>query len=228
MANPPEQTNEESAPDAKEPARDRGKSKHFSLLRSFALADFITLANASSGMGAILLCLSYLTQRDAGAMWTALALFPVALVCDVADGSVARWRRRSSPFGADLDSLADVVSFGVAPAVLGHTLGLNGGWDGLVLVFFVGCGISRLARFNVTAAALTTDKGKVSHFEGTPIPTSLLLVAVLTAAFGSGAVHDHVWLGRIELGPWGLHPLVFMYLLSGMAMISATLKIPKP
>lgn len=202
--------------------------KHFSLIRSFALADFITLANGAAGMGAILLCLRYLTDRDEGTMWGALALFPIALICDVLDGSVARWRRKSSPFGADLDSLADVVSFGVAPAVLGHTLGLNGGWDALVLVFFVGCGISRLARFNVTAPALTTAKGKVSHFEGTPIPTSLLLVAVLAAAFGSDAVHDSVWLGSVAIGPWTLHPLVLMYAFSGGAMVSATLRIPKP
>ena len=53
--------------------------------------------------------------------------------------------------GADLDSLADVISFGVAPAVLGFTLGLRGGWDMLSLTYFVVCGVSRLARFNVTA-----------------------------------------------------------------------------
>ena len=71
------------------------------------------------------------------------------------DGYVARLNRaRQSVLGADLDSLADVISFGVAPAVLGFTLGLRGGWDMLVLTYFVVCGVSRLARFNVTAAAL--------------------------------------------------------------------------
>ena len=70
------------------------------------------------------------------------------------DGYVARLNRtRQSVLGADLDSLADVISFGVAPAVLGFTLGLRGGWDMLVLTYFVVCGVSRLARFNVTAAA---------------------------------------------------------------------------
>jgi CDP-diacylglycerol--serine O-phosphatidyltransferase len=220
MGQPPEEP-------MKATAEEKPRARHFSMLRSFALADFITLANGASGMGAILLCLRYLDDREANLMWGALALFPVALVCDVFDGSVARWRR-SSALGADLDSLADVVSFGVAPAVLGHTLGFTGGWDAMVLVFFVCCGISRLARFNATAASLMTDKGKVSHFQGTPIPTSLLLVAVLAAAFGMGAVHDDIWLGAIELGPWTLHPLVLIYALSGSAMISATLKIPKP
>jgi CDP-diacylglycerol--serine O-phosphatidyltransferase len=202
--------------------------RHFTMLRSFALADFVTLANGAAGTGAILLCLEYGETRDATTMWIALGLFPVALLCDVLDGSIARWRRRSSPLGADLDSLADVVSFGVAPAVLGYTLGLRGGWDAVVLVYFVGCGISRLARYNATAAALTTEEGKVSHYEGTPIPTSLLLVAVLAVAFAQGSVHDALWLGAVEIGPWTLHPLSVIYALSGSAMISATLKIPKP
>jgi CDP-diacylglycerol---serine O-phosphatidyltransferase len=202
--------------------------RHFSMLRTFVLADFITLGNAASGMGAILACLAYAEQREPSFLWTALALFPVALVCDVLDGSVARWRRKQSPIGADLDSLADVVSFGVAPAVLGYTLGLRGGWDAVVLIYFVGCGISRLARFNVTAEALTTDAGKVSHFEGTPIPTSLLVVLVFAVAFFQGAVHDGLWGGVWQLGPWGLHPMVLLYLLSGSAMVSANLKIPKP
>ncbi|HEY8432476.1 MAG TPA: CDP-diacylglycerol--serine O-phosphatidyltransferase [Sandaracinaceae bacterium] len=210
------------------PEAQKRRPRHFTLLRSFVLADFVTLANAASGMGAILLCLSYGESREPSTMWAALGLFPLALLFDVLDGSVARWRRRSSAFGADLDSLADVVSFGVAPAVLAYTLGMRGGWDAVVLVYFVSCGISRLARYNVTAAALTTEKGKVSHYEGTPIPTSLILVAVLAFAFAKGAVHESLWLGEVRIGPFGLHPLVLMYALSGSAMISATLRIPKP
>ncbi|MCC6874218.1 MAG: CDP-alcohol phosphatidyltransferase family protein [Sandaracinaceae bacterium] len=198
------------------------------MLRSFALADFITLANGAAGTIAILLSMAYVAEGDRPTMWAAIALFPVALVCDVLDGSVARWRRKQSALGADLDSLADVVSFGVAPAVLAFALGMRGLWDGVVLVFFVACGISRLARYNATASAMTTEKGKVSHYEGTPIPTSLLLVAVLAAAFGQNAVGDALWLGAVELGPGRLHPLVLLYALSGSAMISGTLKIPKP
>jgi len=124
--------------------------------------------------------------------------------------------------------LADIVSFGVAPAVLGYAFGLRGGWDALVLVYFVMCGIGRLARFNVTADTLLTDKGKVSHFEGTPIPTSLVLVLLLGAAFATGSVHEQLWLGSLQLGPFLLHPLVFLCALSGSAMVTATLRIPKP
>ncbi|AKF03736.1 CDP-alcohol phosphatidyltransferase family protein [Sandaracinus amylolyticus] len=204
------------------------RPKHFSMLRTFVLADLVTMANAASGTGAIFLCLRYVAERDPAYALGAFALLPIALVADVLDGAVARWRRRQSPLGADLDSLADVVSFGVAPAVLAFALGMDGGWDALVLVYFVACGISRLARYNVTASALSGDDGKVKYYEGTPIPTSLGLVAILGGAFWAGAVHDQLWLGALRIGPWELHPLVLIYALSGSAMISASLRIPKP
>jgi CDP-diacylglycerol--serine O-phosphatidyltransferase len=117
----------------------------------------------------------------------------------------------------------------VAPAVLGFTLGLRGGWDMLCLTYFVVCGVSRLARFNVTAAMLTnTDTGKVRYFEGTPIPTSILIVALLGVAFQLGRIEGDFWFGAVQLGPAILHPLSLIYLASGSAMISATLRIPKP
>ncbi|GMV40191.1 MAG: hypothetical protein AMXMBFR64_19070 [Myxococcales bacterium] len=204
------------------------RPRHFSLLRTFVLADFLTLGNAAAGTGAILSCLAYVASGDVSHAWTAIALLPVAFVLDVLDGTVARWRHRQSPLGADLDSLSDIVSFGVAPAVLGFALGLRGGWDAVVLVIFVACGIARLARFNVTAAALSDERGKVRYFEGTPIPASLLLVLLLAVALWRGAVHDAVWLGAVALGPWTLHPLALLYAASGAAMVSATLRIPKP
>jgi len=140
---------------------------------------------------------------------------------------VARWRRKSSPLGADLDSLADIVSFGVAPAALAFALGMRGGWDALVLCYFVACGIGRLARFNVTAAALADGSGKVKYYEGTPIPTSLALVLVLGIALGTGHINETLWLGAVSIGPFVLHPLSLMYALSGSLMIS-TFRIPKP
>ncbi|MEO5726900.1 MAG: CDP-alcohol phosphatidyltransferase family protein, partial [Byssovorax sp.] len=161
-------------------------------------------------------------------VWAALVLLPVALICDVLDGTVARWRHRHSHLGADLDSLADVVSFGVAPAVLGFALGFRGGWDAAALMFFVACGISRLARYNATAASLSDDAGKVKYFEGTPIPTSLSLVAVLGVLASLGKIGESLPGGAIELGPCVLHPLTLMYFVSGNMMISKTLRIPKP
>jgi len=122
-----------------------------------------------------------------------------------------------------------VISFGVAPATLGFTLGMRGGWDMVVLTYFVVCGVSRLARFNVTASALADEKtGKVKYFEGTPIPTSVLIVIVLGVAQFVGRVDDNLWFGVVRLGIADLHPLALVYGISGSAMISATLRIPKP
>ncbi|MFW5876303.1 MAG: CDP-alcohol phosphatidyltransferase family protein [Myxococcota bacterium] len=204
------------------------RPKRRSMVRSLVPADFVTLGNAAAGTAALFMCLLYVEEREALPMWVAIGLFPVALACDVLDGFVARWRGRQSPYGGDLDSLADVISFGVAPACLAFALGMRGGWDVLVLIYFVACGVARLARFNVTASALADERGKVKYFEGTPIPTSVLLVGVLAVAFGMGEVNDQLWLGGHRLGPWLLHPLVLMYALMGTTMISSTLKIPKP
>ena len=96
------------------------------------------------------------------------------------------------------------------------------------LTYFIVCGVSRLARFNVTAASLADSAtGKVKYFEGTPIPTSLVIVGVLAVAFWQGRVESALWFGSVRIGPAGLHPLALLYVLSGSAMIS-TIRIPKP
>jgi CDP-diacylglycerol---serine O-phosphatidyltransferase len=201
-----------------------------SMLRSFTPADALTIGNASCGTIAVFLCLDYLATDNVRFLWIAFFLLPLALIFDVLDGYVARLnKKRQSVLGADLDSLADVISFGVAPAVLGFTLGMRGGWDMLCLTYFVVCGVSRLARFNVTAEALAdADTGKVKYFEGTPIPTSIVIVLVLAAAAWLGRVDDRLWFGAAQIGPAILHPLALLYVASGTAMVSATLRIPKP
>jgi CDP-diacylglycerol---serine O-phosphatidyltransferase len=206
------------------------RRRHMSMLRSYTWADLLTIANASCGTISIFLCLDYLATRRARFLWAAFVLLPVALVCDVLDGYVARLdKRRQSMLGADLDSLADVISFGVAPAVLGFTLGMQSGWDILILTYFVVCGVSRLARFNVTASELADETtGKVKYFEGTPIPTSVVLVLILGVAQYLGRTGDQLWFGVVRIGPAELHPLALMFAASGSAMISATLRIPKP
>ena len=204
--------------------------RHLSMLRSFTAADAFTIGNAACGAVAIFLCLDYMATGDDRYLWAAFILLPAALVCDILDGYIARLSStRQSRLGADLDSLADVISFGVAPATLGFTLGLRGGWDMVVLTYFIVCGVSRLARFNVTADLLADkETGKVKYFEGTPIPTSVAIVLVLGLAFGFDRYGDNVWLGSMPLGPAVLHPLTLLYAISGSAMISATLSIPKP
>jgi len=200
------------------------------MLRSYTPADALTIGNAACGTIAIFLCLDYIASGNPRFLWSAFILLPSALVCDVLDGYVARLNpKRQSVLGADLDSLSDVISFGVAPAVLGFTLGLRGGWDMLCLTYFVVCGVSRLARFNATAADLAdTETGKVKYFEGTPIPTSILIVALLGAAFRLGKIDADLWFGVYKVGPALLHPLALVYAASGSAMISATLRVPKP
>ena len=200
----------------------------FSMIRSFHLADWITVGNAACGTGALFAAMSYLqTPAERWHLLVACGLIALALVLDLLDGKVARWRHQTSPLGRELDSLADVISFGVAPAVLAYAAGMQGFWDRIVLVYFVACGVSRLARYNVTAEKLAGDSGKVRYYEGTPIPTSLLLVLVLAIAVWQGRLGDQLWGGTVMLGPWQLHPLVLLFAASGTLMIS-TIRIPKP
>ena len=202
--------------------------RHFSMLREFHLADWFTLANAFCGTGAIFASMRFLQEGIVRDLIIGMALIPLAFVFDAFDGKIARWRKVASTLGRELDSLSDVISFGVAPAALGYACGLQGGWDWFVLSFFVCCGVSRLARYNVTAEQLSGDEGKVRYFEGTPIPTSVVIVGLLFAAAYTGNIGADLWFGMVKLGPWQLHPLVLVYALSGSLMISKTLHIPKP
>lgn len=201
--------------------------KHFSMIRGFHLADVFTLGNAACGVGGVFLAMAYMASQSLTHFLWAAALAPAAFIFDVFDGRIARWRQTHSALGRELDSLADIISFGVAPAALAFAAGLNGGWDCAILIYFVGCGVSRLARYNVTAEALSEGADKVKFFEGTPIPTSVVLVGVLAIAAWQGRLGDAVWFGSMAIGPWVLHPLSLMFGLSGTLMISKTLRIPK-
>ena len=202
------------------------KNKPFSMIREFHLADWFTLANAVCGVGAMFAIISFIQTQQIKHVYYACALVLAALVFDVFDGRVARWRQKSSLLGRELDSLADVISFGVAPALIAYGVGMQGLWDRLVLGYFVACGVSRLARFNVTAEALSGGAGKVKYFEGTPIPTSIVLVALLCAAAALDAIGPRLWGGALQIAGYTLHPLVLLYALSGSLMISR-LRIPK-
>ncbi len=200
----------------------------FSFVRGLALSDYLTLANGIGGAGAVLAALGYMSDGRPAWLLLALALHPLCLAMDFLDGRIARARGKSSPLGADLDSLADVVSFGVAPAAIGFAIGLRGGWDVLALLFLVACAIGRLARYNVTSAALSDDSGKVRYFEGIPVTGSLLVVAVLAASALTGHLGASLPLGAHRLGPFVLHPLALAYLAVGCGMVSKKLHIPKP
>jgi CDP-diacylglycerol---serine O-phosphatidyltransferase len=208
-------------------ARPKPAPKHFSMLRAFHLADAFTLANAACGVAAIGMAMRALVTQRIDELLIAAAFAPAALIFDVLDGRVARWRQTSSSLGRELDSLADVISFGVAPAALAYACGMTGAWDALVLVYFVCCGVSRLARYNVTAESMAEETGKVSHFEGTPIPTSVLLTAILAWFAWREQVGASLPGGVWTIAGGDLHPLVLLFALSGTLMVSKTLRIPK-
>ena len=204
------------------------RKRHFSMIRDFHLADFLTLANGACGTAAIFFSMDHVRAGSIGKVYAAGVFIVLALFFDVMDGRVARWRHQASVMGRELDSLADVIAFGVAPACLGFAVGLTGLLDCLVLLYFVGCGISRLARYNITAEKMSEEAGKVTYFEGTPIPTSVFLVLAIMALAWRGAVDKAVPGGTVSLAGWDLHPLTLLYALSGSLMISKTIHIPKP
>ncbi|HSD36959.1 MAG TPA: CDP-alcohol phosphatidyltransferase family protein [Rhodocyclaceae bacterium] len=203
------------------------KPRHFSMIRQLHLADFFTLGNAACGMASVFLAMSFMRSNDSGLIIAAAVAAIAALIFDVLDGRIARWRHKHSALGRELDSLSDIISFGVGPAALAFAVGMQGGWDLAALIYFVCCGVSRLARFNVTAELLSGGGDKVKYFEGTPIPTSVLLSVVLAVCAWQGSIGESLYGGSIMLGPWGFHPLVLMFVVSGTLMISQTLRIPK-
>ncbi len=205
---------------------DKKTNKPFSMIREFHLADWFTLGNAFCGVGSLFSAMTYLKTGQVLHLYLACGLIPFALAFDILDGRIARWRQKTSAMGRELDSLADVISFGVAPAAIAYACGMQGLYDRMVLLFFVACGVSRLARYNVTAEKLADGGDKVKFFEGTPIPTSLLLVFVLAGTVYGGAFEEHMLFGSVEIFTKHLHPLVLMFAISGSLMISR-IRIPK-
>jgi CDP-diacylglycerol---serine O-phosphatidyltransferase len=201
---------------------ERQERRHFSMIRNFHLADFFTILNGFCGIAAVFEAMKFLATQNRVHLYVAALLVPLALVFDVLDGRIARWRHKASPMGRELDSLADVISFNVAPAGIAFAAGLDTVLDQVILMYFVGCGVSRLARYNITAEALAADTGKVRYFEGTPVPTSVVPLGLLMVAFHQGALFPVRWLGV------SFHLVALLFALSGSLMISKTLRIPKP
>jgi CDP-diacylglycerol--serine O-phosphatidyltransferase len=200
---------------------ERESVRHFSMIRGFHLADFFTLGNGLCGVAAIFEAMKFVADTDPRRIWLAAALVAAAFVFDVLDGKVARLRHSASAMGRELDSLADVISFGVAPAAIAFAIGMETPLDQAVLIFFALCGLSRLARFNVTAESLTGAGGKVKYFEGTPIPTSVVPLGLALAAFHQDNLYP------VRIAGLDLHLTVLLFLASGCLMISKTLRIPK-
>ncbi|HTE14974.1 MAG TPA: CDP-diacylglycerol--serine O-phosphatidyltransferase [Burkholderiales bacterium] len=200
--------------------------KRFSMIREFHLADWFTLANAACGTGALFSVMTYLQTTDVSHVYFACGMVLAALIFDVLDGRIARWRQKSSAMGRELDSLSDVISFGVAPAAIAYGCGMQGLYDRVILAYFVACGVSRLARYNITAETLSEGGDKVKYFEGTPIPTSLLLVLLMFVAAAQGALGDSLWFGKVDIAGFILHPIVLVFAVSGSLMVSR-IRFPK-
>ncbi|KAJ5935496.1 hypothetical protein N7466_005043 [Penicillium verhagenii] len=248
-----------SEPSSVPPSNDGGQQKqkmllseehgHFSMVKALHLADLVTELNGFCGgkfqpyskfdimliVGAVMSVFSSMRYclgdpTDYGAIWAALAFMPFGLFFDFMDGKIARWRKKSSLMGQELDSLADLVSFGLAPAAAAFALGIRTNVDHLILAFFVLCGLTRLARFNVTVAVLPKDKsGKSKYFEGTPIPTTLSIAALMAYCVSNSWTHDNIPFGLIAEGTaFEFHPAALLFALHGCAMVSKTIHIPKP
>lgn len=156
---------------------------------------------------------------------------------DALDGKVARWRGGGSMLGQEMDSLADLISFGVAPSILAFTLGLRTPLDTVSLLWFTSCGLARLARFNATVALVPADaSGKIKYFEGLPIPSSLFLTSMMASWVKKG------WFVQSKLGssdvPFGLvrlwgdkggygevHIAAAIFAVWGAMMVSKTLRV---
>lgn len=135
------------------------------ILRLLTVADLLTVANLSSGILAIFLA----NQQHFGISALLIAL---AVAFDSLDGRVAVWMHQQHEFGKQLDSLADLVSFGVAPAYLYFAMGPHE-WPVIIaLLFFAACGMLRLARYNISDA---------DSFEGVPITVNGVLFPALYA-----------------------------------------------
>src|SRR5207244_1933968 len=152
-------------------------------LKIYFLPNLLTAGNLFCGF----LALTRIVQADINLpekfnndIREALVLILLACIFDLFDGRVARMGGRDSPFGREFDSLADLISFGVAPAFLVHriVLGSMGRFGWFIASVYLVCGAFRLARFNCLAAMSGTGGGK--EFLGFPIPAAAGLVASLT------------------------------------------------
>lgn len=186
----------------------------------FLLPNLMTAGNLFCGFMAILSIFEGTIQRQAAAegwwLYYERSLFFIigAFLCDMLDGRLARLGGQESPFGREFDSLADIVSFGVAPALLVFKIVLaelpnRVGW--FIAFVYLACGALRLARFNVLAADPETKSLK--EFRGFPIPAAAGLIASITLLLLQVYENDR------EIGPWK-YVLAFLMLLLSFMMFS--------
>lgn len=185
----------------------------------YLLPNLMTAGNLACGFTAVLTIFEGMRDADGGAKDFHLAIFLILGAClfDALDGRLARIKGQESMFGREFDSIADIVSFGMAPALLVMDIVLKTfdnrlGWT-IAFVYLL-CGAMRLARFNCLAQEEAENPGsrKTRDFVGFPIPAAAGLIASLTIFI--------LWLneGEKEIGAWRYVLLILMLLLSFMML----------
>ena len=174
----------------------RQKRRRFDLQRAaFILPNLFTLSSIFCGFYAAVTAAAMVPGQERETLYRACVAVLFAMIFDAVDGRVARLTRTQSEFGVQMDSLADVISFGATPALIAWHWGLNGfGTAGLMACFvYCACAVVRLARFNVLAA---NNTGPSHYFIGLPTPAAAgLLVAIVIATINRGIapVNDQPW-----------------------------------
>lgn len=174
----------------KPPHRRREDRPHRFKRGVYLLPSMFTVANLFCGYG----CIVYATQQDFD---TAAILIGVAMVLDTLDGFVARLTKSSTAFGVQLDSLADIVSFGLAPAILAFTWGLwplkRVGWAAGFI--YVTATAMRLARFNIQTSTVTDKR----YFVGMPSPAAAAVIASTVYLFPFGPNDSQTALAAVAM-----------------------------
>lgn len=204
--------------------------RHFSLVRNLHMADFITLLNGFSGFYSIISCMRYALTGQTHYVQRAHFFICLGLFFDFFDGRVARLRNKASLMGQELDSLADLISFSVSPGIIAFSIGFRSTVDVLLLSFWVLCGLTRLARFNISTNNIPKDStGKLQYFEGLPVPSNLVWVVFMSALVYTGRILDKLPGGKLFEGSFAeFHIVALGFALQGCAEISKSLRIPKP
>jgi len=193
-------------------------------LRIYFLPNLLTAGNLICGFVALTKIVEAdVTNGDFEPIKLALGFILLACIFDLFDGRVARMGGVESPFGREFDSLADLVSFGVAPAFLVHRIVLHNvfgdrpelGW--FIASIYLICGAFRLARFNCLAAEAPASQSK--EFLGFPIPSAAGLVSSLTLLI------IHLDENEKTLGKWKGYLLAAVLLFLSAMMVS-TVKYP--
>jgi len=176
-------------------------------MRIYFLPNLLTAGNLACGFFALTWIFKYQQGGDYEPIKTAIRLILAAFVFDFFDGRLARLARKESRFGREFDSLADIVSFGVAPAFLIYRIVLQAfepGW--VVAATYLVCGGIRLARFNIQS--MQPGGADDREFVGFPIPSAAALVVSVTMLIMWMVGHDR------PLGAWGAVLPALMVLLS--------------